>query len=160
MKHTLSVYVENKPGVLARIAGLFRRRGFNIHSLAVAPTENPDYSRMTIVVDLEDKPLEQVVKQLHKLINVIKINDYLPEEVVERELALIKVKATKETRPDIVQIVDIFRAKIVDVASESVTVEVTGTEDKINAIIALLKPYSIIEVARTGKIAVARGKTE
>lgn len=160
MKHTLSVYVENKPGVLARIAGLFRRRGFNIHSLAVAPTENPDYSRMTIVVDLEDKPLEQVVKQLHKLINVIKINDYLPDEVVERELALIKVRATTETRSDIVQIVDIFRAKIVDVASESVTVEVTGTEDKINAIIALLKPYSIIEVARTGKIAVARGKTE
>lgn len=160
MKHTLSVYVENKPGVLARIAGLFRRRGFNIHSLAVAPTENPDYSRMTIVVDLEDKPLEQVVKQLHKLINVIKINDYLPEEVVERELALIKVRATNETRSDIVQIVDIFRAKIVDVASESVTVEVTGTEDKINAIIALLKPYSIIEVARTGKIAVARGRTE
>lgn len=160
MKHTISVYVENKPGVLARIAGLFRRRGFNIHSLAVAPTENPDYSRMTIVVNLEGKPLEQVVKQLHKLINVIKIHDYLPNEVVERELSLIKVKANPENRSEVIQIVNIFRAKIVDVSRESLTVEVTGEEDKNTAMISLLKPYGIIELARTGKIAVARGKLE
>lgn len=157
LKHTLSVLVENKPGVLARIAGLFRRRGFNIHSLAVAPTENPDLSRMTIVVDLEDKPLEQVEKQLHKLVNVIKIQDFLPHEAVERELALIKVNATKETRSEIIQICDIFRAKIVDVSRDSLAIEVTGTEDKIDAIIALLKPYRIIDVARTGKVAVSRG---
>lgn len=160
MKHTLSVLVENKPGVLARIAGLFRRRGFNIHSLAVAPTEKPEYSKMTIVVDLEDKPLEQVVKQLHKLINVIKINDFLPEEAVERELALIKVRSDKMTRSEIIQIVDIFRAKIVDVSQDSLVIEVTGTEDKINAIILLLKPYQIIDIARTGKVAVSRGKKE
>mgnify|MGYP000638355336 CR=1 FL=1 len=158
MKHTLSVLVENKPGVLARIAGLFRRRGFNIHSLAVAPTENPNLSKMIIVVDLEDKPLEQVEKQLHKLINVIKIQDFLPHEAVERELALIKVKATKENRSEIIQIADIFRAKIVDVSQDSLAIEVTGTEDKIDAIVALLKPYQIIDIARTGKIAVARGK--
>lgn len=160
MKHTLSVLVENKPGVLARVSGLFRRRGFNIHSLAVAPTENPDYSRMTIVVDLEDKPLEQVTKQLHKLINVIKIQDFLPEEAVERELALIKVRSDKQTRSEIIQIVDIFRAKIVDVSQDSLVIEVTGTEDKINAIILLLKPYQIIDVARTGKVAVSRGKKD
>jgi acetolactate synthase-1/3 small subunit len=160
VKHTLSVLVENKPGVLARIAGLFRRRGFNIHSLAVAPTEKPEYSKMTIVVDLEDKPLEQVVKQLHKLINVIKIQDFLPEEAVERELALIKVRSDKQTRSEIIQIVDIFRAKIVDVSSDSLVIEVTGTEDKINAIILLLKPYQIVDIARTGKVAVARGKKE
>jgi len=158
LKHTLSVLVENKPGVLARIAGLFRRRGFNIHSLAVAPTENPNLSKMIIVVDLEDKPLEQVEKQLHKLINVIKIQDFLPHEAVERELALIKVKATKENRSEIIQIADIFRAKIVDVSQDSLAIEVTGTEDKIDAIVALLKPYQIIDIARTGKIAVARGK--
>lgn len=160
MKHTLSVLVENKPGVLARISGLFRRRGFNIHSLAVAPTENPDYSKMTIVVDLENKPLEQVVKQLYKLINVIKIQDFLPEEAVERELALIKVKSNKNTRSEIIQIVDIFRAKIVDVSPDSLAIEVTGTEDKINAIITLLKPYQIIDIARTGKVAVSRGTKE
>jgi acetolactate synthase-1/3 small subunit len=158
LKHTLSVLVENKPGVLARIAGLFRRRGFNIHSLAVAPTDDPKLSKMIIVVDLEDKPLEQVEKQLHKLINVIKIQDFLPHEAVERELALIKVKATKENRSEIIQIADIFRAKIVDVSQDSLAIEVTGTEDKIDAIVALLKPYQIIDIARTGNIAVSRGK--
>lgn len=158
MKHTLSVLVENKPGVLARVAGLFRRRGFNIHSLAVAPTENPNLSRMTIVVDLEGKPLEQVEKQLHKLVNVIKIQDFLPHEAVERELALIKVHSTKETRSEIIQICDIFRAKIVDVSQDSLAIEVTGTEDKIDAIVSLLKPYRIIDLARTGKVAVSRGR--
>lgn len=160
MKHTISVYVENKPGVLARIAGLFRRRGFNIHSLTVAPTENQHFSKMTIVVDLEDKPLEQVIKQLHKLVNVIKIYDFLPEEAVEREIALIKVNATSENRAEVLEIVDIFRAKIVDVSRNSLTVEVTGTADKILAIIALLKPYGIKDIARSGKIAIARGKIE
>lgn len=158
MKHVLSVLVENKPGVLARIAGLFRRRGFNIHSLAVAPTENPAFSKMIIVVELEGKPLEQVEKQLHKLINVIKIQDFLPNEAVERELALIKVLSNKDTRSEIIQICDIFRAKIVDVARDSLTIEVTGTEDKIDAIVSLLKPYTIVDIARTGKVAVSRGK--
>lgn len=156
MKHTLSVLVENKPGVLARVAGLFRRRGFNIESLAVAPTEDPDFSRMTIVVDLEDKPLEQVTKQLHKLINVVKISDLEPREAVVRELALIKVSATAEARAQILEIVDIFRAKIVDVAREVLTVEVTGTEDKIEAIVDLLRPYGIREIALTGRVALRR----
>lgn len=156
MKHTLSVLVENKPGVLARVAGLFRRRGFNIESLAVAPTEDPDFSRMTIVVDLEDKPLEQVTKQLHKLINVVKISDLEPREAVVRELALIKVSAAAEARAQILEIVDIFRAKIVDVAREVLTVEVTGTEDKIEAIVDLLRPYGIREIALTGRVALRR----
>jgi acetolactate synthase-1/3 small subunit len=156
VKHTLSVLVENKPGVLARVAGLFRRRGFNIESLAVAPTEDPEFSRMTIVVDLEDKPLEQVTKQLHKLINVVKISDLEPQEAVVRELALIKISATAEARAQILEIVDIFRAKIVDVARETLTVEVTGTEDKIEAIIDLLRPYGIREIASTGRVALKR----
>lgn len=160
MKHTLSVYVENRPGVLARIAGLFRRRGFNIHSLNVAPTEDPQYSKMTIVVDLEDKPLEQVTKQLHKLINVIKISDFKPDEAVERELALVKVSASSSTRSEIIQIVDIFRGKIIDVARDSLTIEVTGTADKISALISLLKPYGIKDMARTGRVALARGRVE
>jgi acetolactate synthase-1/3 small subunit len=160
MKHTLSVYVENRPGVLARIAGLFRRRGFNIHSLNVAPTEDPQYSKMTIVVDLEDRPLEQVTKQLHKLINVIKISDFKPDEAVERELALVKVNASSATRSEIIQIVDIFRGKIIDVARDSLTIEVTGTADKISALISLLKPYGIKDMARTGRVALARGRVE
>jgi len=160
MKHTLSVYVENRPGVLARIAGLFRRRGYNIHSLNVAPTEDPQYSKMTIVVDLEDKPLEQVTKQLHKLINVIKISDFKPDEAVERELALVKVNASSATRSEIIQIVDIFRGKIIDVARDSLTIEVTGTADKISALISLLKPYGIKDMARTGRVALARGRVE
>ncbi len=160
MKHTLSVLVENKPGVLARVAGLFRRRGFNIESLAVAPTEDPEFFRMTIVVDLEDKPLEQVTKQLHKLINVVKISDLEPQEAVVRELALIKVSATAEARAQILEIVDIFRAKIVDVARETLTVEVTGTEDKIEAIIDLLRPYGIREIASTGRVALKRSSSK
>ncbi|MDI6689927.1 MAG: acetolactate synthase small subunit [Actinomycetota bacterium] len=157
MRHTLSVLVENKPGVLARVSSLFRRRGFNIHSLAVGPTENIEVSRMTIVVDVEERPLEQVTKQLHKLVNVIKISDLDPKESVERELVLIKVNATAEVRPEIIEIVDIFRAKIVDVSQTTLTIEVTGTGDKIEAIEDLLRPYGIRELARTGKVALPRG---
>jgi len=158
MKHTLSVLVENKPGVLARIAGLFRRRGFNIESLAVAPTEDYKYSRMTIVVDLEDKPLEQVTKQLYKLVNVVKVVDLNEKEAVIRELTLIKVNAPPENRAQILEIVDIFRAKIVDVERNTLIIEATGTEDKIEAIIRMLKPYGIKEVASTGRVALKRGK--
>jgi len=157
VKHTISALVENKPGVLARISGLFRRRGFNIHSLAVGPTENPEISRMTIVVDLEERPLEQVTKQLYKLINVIKISDLDPRESVERELVLIKVNAPAQVRPEIIEIVDIFRAKIIDVSRTTLTVEVTGTEDKVRAMEDLLRPYGIRELARTGKVALLRG---
>ncbi|MEM2915716.1 MAG: acetolactate synthase small subunit [Candidatus Bathyarchaeia archaeon] len=158
MKHTLSVLVENKPGVLARISGLFRRRGFNIESLAVAPTDDPRFSTMTIVVDLEGKPLEQVTKQLHKLINVIKVSDLSPSDAVIRELALIKVNATPETRAQILEVVNIFRAKIVDVSRNTLTIEATGTEDKITALTDLLKTYGIKEVASTGRVALKRGK--
>ncbi|MEW6189377.1 MAG: acetolactate synthase small subunit [Actinomycetota bacterium] len=157
MRHTISVLVENKPGVLARVSSLFRRRGFNIHSLAVGPTEDIEVSRMTIVVDVEERPLEQVTKQLHKLVNVIKISDLDPKESVERELVLIKVNATAEVRPEIIEIVDIFRAKIVDVSQTTLTIEVTGTEDKVKAMEDLLRPYGIRELVRTGKVALPRG---
>jgi len=160
MKHTLSVLVENKPGVLARISGLFSRRGFNIDSLAVGPTEDPDISRMTVVVNVEEHSLEQVTKQLYKLINVIKISDLDPREAVERELALFKVGADPSTRAEVIEIADIFRAKIVDVARNTVTIEVTGTEDKIEAMKDLLRPYGIKEMARGGKIALSRGEKE
>lgn len=157
MKHTVSALVENKPGVLVRIAGLFSRRGFNIESLAVGPTEKEDVSRMTIVVDAADRPLEQVTKQLHKLINVIKLSDLKPEEAVERELVLMKVKADSKSRAEIIEIADIFRANIVDVSREVVILEVTGTEDKITAMEDLLRPFGIKELARSGRIALARG---
>jgi len=160
MKHTLSVLVENKPGVLVRIAGLFSRRGFNIDSLAVGPTEDPHLSRMTIVVGAEDHSLEQVTKQLNKLINVVKISDLDPVKSVNRELALIKVNATAKTRAEIIEVVDIFRSGIVDVSKSSLTVEVTGTADKLEAIEEMLKPYGIIEFVRTGKIALSRGLKE
>lgn len=157
MKHTLSVLVENKPGVLARIAGLFSRRGFNIDSLAVGPTEDPTLSRMTIVVDAGDHALEQITKQLYKLINVIKISDLDPKASVSRELLMIKVKATAANRAQIIEIADIFRANIIDVSPESLTLEATGTEEKLTALETMLKPYGIIELARTGKIALSRG---
>lgn len=156
MKHTLSVLVENKPGVLARVAGLFSRRGFNIESLAVGPTEDPELSRMTIVVAAEEHSLEQVTKQLFKLINVIKITDLDARESVGRELLLIKVNATDQTRVHIIEIADIFRAKIVDVSRSSVILEATGTHDKLEAIEDLVRPYGILELARTGKIALSR----
>lgn len=158
MKHTLSVLVENKPGVLTRIAGLFARRGFNIESLAVGETENPNISRMTISVDGQDQPLEQVTKQLHKLINVIKITDLDPATSLDRELVMVKVKADADTRSEIMQIVEIFRAKIVDVSKSALIIEVTGTREKLAAIMSLLRPFGIQELVRTGRIAIDRGK--
>jgi acetolactate synthase-1/3 small subunit len=160
MKHIVSALVENKPGVLVRIAGLFSRRGFNIESLAVGPTEHPEISRMTIVVDVADQPLEQVTKQLHKLINVIKLSELRMDESVQRELVMIKIKAPAAKRAEIIEIADIFRANIVDVSRDMIVLEVTGTESKIDAIENLLIPYGIIEFARTGKIALARGSKE
>ncbi len=157
MKHTLAILVENKPGVLTRVAGLFSRRGFNIESLAVGVTENPDTSRMTIVVTGDDRILEQVMKQLNKLIDVIRVSDISDDEAVHRELALIKVGVESSTRAEVMQIVDIFRAKIVDVGVKSLVVEVTGDESKINAIEMLLRQFGIKEMVRTGKIAMNRG---
>jgi acetolactate synthase-1/3 small subunit len=157
MKHTLAVLVENKSGVLSRVASLFSRRGYNIDSLAVGVTEDPDISRITIVVHGDDHVLEQVTKQLNKLIDVIKVSDIGADDAVERELALIKVAADVDTRSEIMQIANIFRARIVDVAPKSMTVEVTGDENKIQAIEKLLRQFGIKEMVRTGKIAMVRG---
>ena len=156
-RHTLSVLVENKPGVLARVAGLFSRRGFNIDSLAVGPTEHPDVSRMTIVVSVEDLPLEQVTKQLHKLVNVLKIVELDPEASVQRELLLLKVRADADTRSHVLETVQLFRAKVVDVAVDAVTIEATGTTDKLDALIRVLEPFGIRELVQSGLVAVARG---
>ncbi len=156
-KHTLVALVEDKPGVLNRIASLFRRRAFNIQSLAVGGSEHPGLSRMTIVVEGDSAQVEQVRKQLEKLINVVRVSDITEEEIVSRELALIKVKATASTRGGIMQIVDIFRANIVDVSPSSLIVEVTGDEDKVNSLIRLLHDFGIKEVSRTGRIALTRG---
>jgi acetolactate synthase-1/3 small subunit len=158
MKHTLSVLVENKPGVLARVAELFARRGFNIESLAVGTTEKPDISRMTIVVDVEEHSLEQVRKQLHKLINVIEISDLDPDTSVAREMVLAKIKVDAENRSEVIEIADIFRGNIIDVSRESIIVEVTGNASKLRAFEDLLKPYGIRELVRTGKVALPRGK--
>lgn len=157
MKHTLAVLVENRYGVLSRVAGLFARRGYNIDSLAVGVTEDPTISRMTIVVRGDDLVLEQVTKQLNKLIDVIRVTDLGTEDTVERELVLIKVNADVKNRSEIMQIADIFRAKIIDVASKSMVIEVTGDENKIKAIEQLLRPFGIKEMVRTGKIALRRG---
>ncbi len=157
MKHTIAVIVENKAGVLTRIAGLFSRRSFNIDSLSVGATENPDYSRMTITVHGDRDVLEQVIKQLSKLINVIRVSELDPSESIERELAIIKVNADKESRSEIMQIVNIFRAKIIDVSHRSMIIEVTGDEEKIDAIVQLLRQFGIKEIARTGKVSMVRG---
>ena len=157
MKHTLAVLVENRAGVLSRVAGLFSRRGYNIDSLAVGVTEDPKISRMTIVVRGDDHVLEQVTKQLHKLIDVIRVTDISSDEAIERELSLIKVSADANTRSEIIQIVDIFRARIVDVAAKSMTIEITGDDEKIRAMEKLLRPFGIKEMVRTGKIAMTRG---
>ncbi|HEU4541010.1 MAG TPA: acetolactate synthase small subunit [Jiangellaceae bacterium] len=156
-KHTLSVLVENKPGVLARIASLFSRRGFNIDSLAVGPTEYPAVSRMTVVVDVEEQPLEQVTKQLNKLVNVIKIVELDPGQSVQRELLLLKVKADLETRSHILETVQLFRAKVVDVAHDVVTIEATGSPDKLDALLRVLEPFGIRELVQSGVVAVGRG---
>lgn len=156
-KHTLSVLVENKPGVLARIASLFSRRGFNIDSLAVGPTEYSAVSRMTVVVDVEEQPLEQVTKQLNKLVNVIKIVELDPGQSVQRELLLLKVKADLETRSHILETVQLFRAKVVDVAHDVVTIEATGSPDKLDALLRVLEPFGIRELVQSGVVAVGRG---
>ncbi|RQW78970.1 MAG: acetolactate synthase small subunit [Methanothrix sp.] len=157
MRHTIAVIVENKSGVLTRIAGLFSRRSFNIDGLSVGATDNPEYSRMTITVEGDDEVLEQVIKQLSKLINVIRVTELVPAESVERELAVIKVTADKDSRSEIMQIVNIFRAKIIDVSARSMIIEVTGDEEKINAIVQLLRQFGIKEMARTGKVSMIRG---
>lgn len=156
-KHTISVLVENKSGVLARVAGLFSARGYNIDSLSVGETEDPSVSRMTIVVKGDENILEQVEKQLNKLIDVIKVSDYIQTPHLERDLALIKVKADKANRSELMQIADIFRAKIVDVAEDSVIVEATGDAEKIEALIRMLESFGIREMSRTGIVAMARG---
>ena len=158
MKHTLSVLVENKPGVLTRVAALFARRGFNIDSLVVAETEDSEFSRMTITVDEQDQTVEQVTKQLHKLINVIKITDLDPSGAVERELLLVKVKADAQTRTEIMQMTEIFGARIVDVTSDVLLIEMTGAREKVGALIDLLMPFGIVELMRTGRLAMSRGR--
>ncbi len=156
-RHTLSVLVENKPGVLARIAGLFSRRGFNIDSLAVGPTEHPDISRMTILVNVEELPLEQVTKQLNKLVEVIKIVELEQSSSVQRELLLVKVAADKSTRSHVLETVQLFRAKVVDVAPDAVTIEATGSTDKLEALLRVLEPYGVRELVQSGMVAVGRG---
>ena len=156
-RHTLSVLVENQPGVLARIAGLFSRRGFNIDSLAVGPTEHADVSRMTIVVNVEELPLEQVTKQLNKLVEVIKVVELDPVVSVQRELLLVKVGADPATRSHILETVQLFRAKVVDVSTDAVTIEATGNVDKLEAFLRVLEPYGIRELVQSGMVAMGRG---
>ncbi|MFZ1361831.1 MAG: acetolactate synthase small subunit [Candidatus Nanopelagicales bacterium] len=156
-RHTLSVLVENRPGVLARVAALFSRRGFNIESLAVGPTESPDVSRMTIAVEVAELPLEQVTKQLNKLVNVLKIVELDPNATVTRELLLIKVKADVDNRSNVLETVRLFRAKVVDVAPDTVTIEATGDQGKIQALLAVLEPFGIREIVQSGMVAVGRG---
>ncbi|MGH3662399.1 MAG: acetolactate synthase small subunit [Micromonosporaceae bacterium] len=156
-KHTLSVLVENKPGVLARVSGLFSRRGFNIDSLAVGETEHPDISRITIVVNVDRSPLEQVTKQLNKLVNVLKIVELDPTSSVQRELLLVKVRADLQTRSHVLETVQLFRAKVVDVSPDAVTVEATGTADKLAALLRVLEPFGIKEMVQSGMVALGRG---
>jgi acetolactate synthase I/III small subunit len=159
MRHTIAVIVENKSGVLTRIAGLFARRGFNIESLAVGESEDPDLSRITIVIDGAKQPIDQVTKQLHKLINVIKIRELDPDGMVCAELMLVKVSAEGDKRAEVLQIVEIFKAKIVDVDKRTLTIQITGANNKIEALLDLLRPAGIQEIVRTGVIAIGRGRT-
>jgi acetolactate synthase-1/3 small subunit len=159
-KHVLSLLVENKPGVLARIAGLFSRRGFNIDTLAVGPTEDPNVSRITLTLDGAVHPIDQVTKQLHKLVNVIKIRDMEPDQTITREMALFRVQAAVENRAEIIQFADIFRAKIVDVSRRTMTIEVTGSNEKIDAFERMIRPHGLIEMARTGEVAIIRSRPE
>jgi len=156
-KHTLSVLVENKPGVLARVSGLFSRRGFNIDSLAVGETENPDVSRITIVVNADSSPLEQVTKQLNKLVNVLKIVELDPQQSVQRELLLVKVRADRTVRGQVLETVELFRAKVIDVAPDTLTIEATGNPDKLDALLRDLEPYGIKEMVQSGLVAIGRG---
>jgi acetolactate synthase-1/3 small subunit len=156
-KHTLSVLVENKPGVLARVAQLFSRRGFNIDSLAVGETEHAEVSRITIVVNAETSPLEQVTKQLNKLVNVLKIVELEPASSVQRELLLVKVRADRPTRSQVLETVNMFRARVVDVAPDTLTIEATGTSDKLDALLRDLEPYGIKEMVQSGQVAIGRG---
>src|SRR2546421_2283264 len=159
-KHVLSILVENKPGVLTRISGLFARRGFNIDTLAVGPTDDETISRITLTLDGATHQIDQVTKQLHKLVNVLKIRDLEPEETLARELALFKISADGANRAEVMQVCEVFRAKIVDLGKRSLTVEVTGTYEKVNAFERLVRPFGLIEMARTGEIAIARGRGE
>ena len=156
-RHVISVLVNDQPGVLQRVAGLFGRRGFNIESITVGSSEEPGLSRMIIVTRGDEKTMEQVSKQLHKLIDVIKISELAPQEMVERELALVKVAADRSNRSEILQIVDIFRASVIDVSDRSLVVEVTGDTDKVKAMVDLLRPFGIKELVRTGRVAMTRG---
>ena len=159
-KHILSILVENKPGVLTRIAGLFARRGFNIDTLAVGPTDDPTLSRITLTLDGAMHPIDQVTKQLHKLVNVIKIRDLEPADIVARELALFKIAADGNQRAEVMQVCEIFRGRVVDVTKRSVIVEMTGTTDKIEAFERMVRPFGLIEMMRTGEIAISRGRGE
>ncbi len=159
-KHIVSLLVENKPGVLTRIAGLFARRGFNIDTLAVGPTEDEAVSRVTITLDGAVQPIDQVTKQLHKLVNVLKIRDLEPADTLARELAMFKIAADGHSRAEVMQVCEIFRAKIVDVSKRTVVAEVTGTQEKVDAFERLVRPFGLVEMARTGEIAIARGRTE
>lgn len=156
-RHTLSVLVENTPGVLARVAGLFARRAFNIHSLAVGPTEHESISRMTVVVDADQLPLEQVTKQLNKLVNVIKIVQLEPEASVQRELIMVKVRADDSSRTAVIQVVELFRAHVVDVVPDAVTIEAVGSSSKLDALLNALEPYGVKEIVQSGVVAIARG---
>ncbi len=159
-KHVVSILVENKPGVLTRVTGLFARRGFNINTLAVGPTDDDGVSRITITLDGGGQSIDQITKQLHKLINILKIRDLDPEETLARELALFKISADGATRAEVMQVCEIFRAKIVDVSKRSLVAEVTGTQEKIDAFERLVRPFGLVEMARTGEIAIARGRSE
>jgi acetolactate synthase I/III small subunit len=159
-KHILSILVENKPGALTRISGLFARRGFNIDTLAVGPTDDPAVSRITMTLDGAVHSIDQVTKQLHKLVNVLKIRDLEPDATLARELALFKISADGPARAEVMQVCEIFRAKIVDVSRRSIVIEVTGTQDKIEAFEQLVRPFGLVEMARTGEIAIARGRSE
>ena len=159
-KHILSLLVENRPGVLARIAGLFSRRGFNIDTLAVGPTEDPDISRITLTLDGAVHPIDQVTKQLHKLVNVIKIRDMEPGETVAREMALFRINASVENRAEILQFAEIYDAKVVDVSRRTLTIQVTGDKDKIDSFERMVRPHGLIEMARTGEVAITKSRAD
>jgi len=159
-KHILSLLVENRPGVLARIAGLFSRRGFNIDTLAVGPTEDEDVSRVTLTLDGAVHPIDQVTKQLHKLVNVIKIRDMEPDSAIAREMALFRINASVESRGEIMQFAEVFNAKIVDVSRRTLTVEVTGSQDKVDSFERMVRPHGLIEMARTGEVAITKSRPD